>query len=104
MNPIQLIQAVVGFELQVQVSDMISKSRRAEFVYARQVAIWLARRVHGTTGGDLSVYFQMDTSSIWHAEHALEDRRTVDRRCADDIKRLTAHLEPILAFHSARSL
>lgn len=102
MNPIQLIQAVVAFELQVQVSDMISKSRKAEFVYARQLAIWLSRRIHGATQDDIAIYFRMEgASSVWHAEHAIDDRRTVDRNCDNDLKRLRVHLQPILAFCGA---
>lgn len=69
---------VVSKHLSVSIEDMKSKSRKREYVTARQFSISFMRK-QGQTLTSIGNYFNMDHSSVMHNLRALQDLIDTDK-------------------------
>ena len=74
LTVIKLVAARLG----VPFRDIADKSRMAEIVEARHLAVWLARNVSHESLAGIGRLVARDHGSVLHAIHAIEDRRATE--------------------------
>ena len=73
MSPFNLVLAIVSDHFGVSREAILSKSRRAEFVLLRHVAMYLLRTRYGYSFPRIARYFGRDHTSVMYAVERVED-------------------------------
>ncbi|GEM_PF-5694987 len=87
------VKQKVASRCSVRVSDMDSKSRRQEVVFARQLAMHVARRVTKRSYPELGRSFKRDHSTILHGDAKIRDQCLQDPALAALVEELVRSLE-----------
>lgn len=73
MTTFDLVLAIVSDHFGVSREAILGKSRRAEFVLPRHVAMWLLRTRYGYSFPRLGRYFHRDHTSVMYAVEQVAD-------------------------------
>jgi len=94
ISPLEQILGQTATRLNVSVYDLLSPSRRKELVLARQVAMYLARELTGTSWPQLGQFFGgRDHTTVMHAHRKIAEQAKIDRSLAKLLRDLRAELE-----------
>lgn len=90
---IELIQKHVAEHYDIRLADMTSRRRPANIAFARQVAMFLSRRMTRSSLVEIGEAFGgRDHGTVIHATKTIEDRMQSDRMIRDAVERLDALL------------
>lgn len=101
-QPIQRIQHAVALRTGIEVAQLRGKSRRQPIARARQMAMWLARRLTDASLPEIGrVFGGRDHTTVLHAIHATDARRVADPGTARNLDALEGALREVLTRHAA---
>ena len=75
----------------VNENNIVGKSRKKEFVEARQTAMFLCRNLLDASLSSVGIYFGgRDHTTVMHAIKAIEQKKTEKTRVSQNIKQITS--------------
>jgi chromosomal replication initiator protein len=86
---VERIEAVVGQGLHIEPKRLLSAQRSLQIVFARQVAMYLLRKLLGMSLSAIGERYDRDHTTVLHAVRAIDARR----RCDPEVRRLVMMLE-----------
>lgn len=90
---IELIQRQVAEHYDIRLADMTSRRRPANIAFARQVAMFLSRRMTRSSLVEIGEAFGgRDHGTVIHATKSIEEKMLQDRTLRDAVERLDAML------------
>ncbi len=92
----QAVVRTVAAEFGVTWSALKSRRRAQSLVLPRQCAMWLCRKLSGTSFARLGQFFERRHSSVLHACRRLDERRQQDPTLRQRLDRMQATLRPTL--------
>lgn len=92
MTPLAVTKAVAA-EFGVTLSALRSHRRTQVLVLPRQCAMWLSRKLCGTSFTQLGGFFERQHSSVMHAVRTLEQRLTVEPNLRQRLKKIESTIK-----------
>jgi len=93
--PIEAIQKAVASHFNLRVSDLKAKKKTKQIVLARQIAIYLSRKLSKLSLIEIGERFGgKDHSTVLHAINKIQDHLQSDQQVASIIQRIKTRLKP----------
>ncbi len=86
------IQAEVASGFGIRLRDMSSRRRWSEYIVARHVAMFLARRHTSLSFPQIGARFNRDHSTVFDAVKNMEARLEADQELADRVSQIEARI------------
>ncbi len=90
-TPDLIIERVCDF-YDVNVNDVMSSSRRAKLVQARQISMFLIREITGKSFQEIAEMLNRDHSTVMHSIEKVADQRAEDTNLQNDLKLITENI------------
>ncbi len=95
---LHVVMRVVGSYFNFSLDGMRRKGRKSRVVWARQVAMYLARELTHCTFKEIAIEFNRDHGCVINAIRVVKARCDTDERCRHDVLTLQAQLTSSSSF------
>ena len=95
---LHVVMRLVGGYFNFNLDAMRKQDRTARVVWARQVAMYLARELTHCTMQEIATEFRRDRGCVEHAIRAVKARCETDEHCRADVFKLQAQLTSSSSF------